>query len=88
MESNGHQNYQNWDILMGYYPRKDGSWVKANNGVYDIDDIIQGKFDPENLWLIIRMAEKREYKSIFEKIRDTEANDTISNANMGNESID
>lgn len=62
--------------------------IEANNGVSDIDDIIQGKFDPENLWLIIRMADKKEYKSIFEKIRENEANDTINNANMGDESHD
>ena len=23
---------------MGYYPRKDGSWVKATNGVYELND--------------------------------------------------
>ena len=38
IQSNGHQNYQNWDIQMGYYPRKDGSWVKATNGVYELND--------------------------------------------------
>ena len=62
--------------------------IEANNGVSDIDDIIQGKFDPENLWLIIRMADKKEYNSIFEKIRKNETNDTINNANMGDESQD
>jgi L-alanine-DL-glutamate epimerase-like enolase superfamily enzyme len=38
VESNGHQNYKNWDTMMGYHPRKDGAWVKANNGVYELND--------------------------------------------------
>lgn len=38
IESNGHQNYKNWDTMMGYHPRKDGAWVKANNGVYELND--------------------------------------------------
>jgi hypothetical protein len=40
--------------------------IEAGNGVSDIDDIIEGRFDPENLWLIIRMSDKKEYKAIFE----------------------
>lgn len=38
VESNGHQNYKNWDKMMSYHPRKDGSWVKATNGVYELSD--------------------------------------------------
>ena len=37
IESNGHQNYRNWGRMMGYHPQKDGSWVKAKNGVYRLD---------------------------------------------------
>jgi hypothetical protein len=62
--------------------------IEAGNGVSDIDDIIDGKFDPENLWLIIRMTDKKEYKLIFEKIRNSESSDTIWNINIGNESED
>lgn len=62
--------------------------IEAGNGVSDIDDIIEGKFDPENLWLIIRMSDKKEYKAIFEKIRNSESSDTIWNVNIGNESDD
>ena len=36
MESNGHQNYKNWDIMMGYHPRKDAPWVKVDKGVYNL----------------------------------------------------
>lgn len=38
IESNGHQNYKNWDTMMSYHPRKEGSWVKAKNGVYELND--------------------------------------------------
>ena len=36
LESNGHQNYKNWNTMMSYHPRKDAPWVKVNNGVYDL----------------------------------------------------
>jgi hypothetical protein len=62
--------------------------IEAGDGVSDIDDIIEGKFDPENLWLILRMSDKKEYKSIFEEIRNSESSDTIWNVNIGNESDD
>jgi hypothetical protein len=38
IESNGHQNYKNWETMLGYHPRKDGNWVKAKNGVYELDE--------------------------------------------------
>ena len=48
--SNGPQNYKNWDILMAYHPRKDGAWMKATNGVYELNDefykSMGGIFDP------------------------------------------
>lgn len=62
--------------------------IEAGNGVSDIDDIIEGRFDSANLWLIIRMSDEKKYKSIFEKIRDSESSDTIWNVNIGNESED
>jgi L-alanine-DL-glutamate epimerase-like enolase superfamily enzyme len=50
LESNGHQNYKNWNTMMNYHPRKDGHWVKVNNGVYELDrEFYQtggGIFDP------------------------------------------
>jgi len=50
MESNGHQNYRNWDTMMGYNPKKDAQWVKAKNGVYELNDEFYktggGIFDP------------------------------------------
>jgi L-alanine-DL-glutamate epimerase-like enolase superfamily enzyme len=50
MESNGHQNYKNWDTMMSYHPRKDASWIKVKNGVYELSDEFYntggGIFDP------------------------------------------
>jgi len=50
IESNGHQNYKNWDTMMSYHPRKEGSWVKAKSGVYELNDEFYkssgGIFDP------------------------------------------
>lgn len=50
LESNGHQNYRNWDTMLGYHPRKDSPWVKARNGIYHLNDDFYktggGIFDP------------------------------------------
>lgn len=50
IESNGHQNYRNWDTMLSYHPRGEGSWVKAKNGVYELNDEFfktgGGIFDP------------------------------------------
>lgn len=50
IESNGHQNYKNWDTMMSYHPRQNANWVKAKNGVYELgDDFYKtggGIFDP------------------------------------------
>ncbi|MCU0462117.1 MAG: twin-arginine translocation signal domain-containing protein [Bacteroidales bacterium] len=50
VESNGHQNYQNWDRMMEYHPRRNAPWVKVNDGVYELGkDFYKtggGIFDP------------------------------------------
>jgi L-alanine-DL-glutamate epimerase-like enolase superfamily enzyme len=50
IESNGHQNYKNWEAMMSYHPRKDGAWVRATKGVYELNaEFYQtggGIFDP------------------------------------------
>jgi L-alanine-DL-glutamate epimerase-like enolase superfamily enzyme len=38
VESNGHQNYRNWETMMSYHPRKDAGWVHVNKGVYEFGD--------------------------------------------------
>jgi L-alanine-DL-glutamate epimerase-like enolase superfamily enzyme len=37
LESNGHQNYSNWEVMMNYHPCKEAPWVKANKGIYDLN---------------------------------------------------
>lgn len=50
VESNGHQNYRNWNTMLGYHPRKDATWVHVNKGVYELNDEFYrtggGIFDP------------------------------------------
>jgi L-alanine-DL-glutamate epimerase-like enolase superfamily enzyme len=50
VESNGHQNYKNWSLMMDYHPLKDASWVHVNKGVYNLSDEFYesggGIFDP------------------------------------------
>lgn len=50
LESNGHQNYKNWEVMKGYHPRRDGSWVDVRKGVYELGDEFYksggGIFDP------------------------------------------
>ncbi|MEI7830742.1 MAG: enolase C-terminal domain-like protein [Prolixibacteraceae bacterium] len=50
VESNGHQNYKNWETMMSYHPRKDGAWVRATKGVYELNEEFYrtggGIFDP------------------------------------------
>jgi hypothetical protein len=50
LESNGHQNYKNWNIMMDYHPRKDAPWVNVKQGVYVLNSEFYntggGIFDP------------------------------------------
>jgi len=50
VESNGHQNYKNWNTMMSYHPQKNAPWVKVNHGVYELNDDFYknggGIFDP------------------------------------------
>lgn len=50
VESNGHQNYLNWNTMMTYHPRKDAPWVPVKKGVYELNDEFYrtggGIFDP------------------------------------------
>jgi len=38
LESNGHQNYRDWDRLRGYHSRPGGSWVEAKDGLFLTND--------------------------------------------------
>jgi len=50
VESNGHQNYSNWNSMLDYHPRKDAPWVHVNKGVYELNNEFYtsggGIFDP------------------------------------------
>lgn len=37
VESNGHQNYVNWDEMKKYYPSNGESWVDVRNGFYSLE---------------------------------------------------
>jgi hypothetical protein len=37
LESNGRQNYKNWQTMEGYHPYSDAGWSKANHGVFNLD---------------------------------------------------
>ncbi len=38
LETNGHQNYKNWEIMRGYDPCKDSPWAYTKKGVFELDD--------------------------------------------------
>ena len=38
LETNGHQNYKNWETMRTYHPNKDAPWAKTNKGVFELDD--------------------------------------------------
>jgi len=50
LESNGHQNYVNWDKMLGYNPTSGASWAKTVNGVFHLNqdyyDRSGGIFEP------------------------------------------
>jgi L-alanine-DL-glutamate epimerase-like enolase superfamily enzyme len=38
LETNGHQNYRNWETMVGYHPFPDAAWRKTTKGVFNLDD--------------------------------------------------
>lgn len=38
LENNGRQNYRDWERMMSYYPAADGSWVRAQDGLFNLTD--------------------------------------------------
>ena len=37
-ESNGAQNYKNWDLMKTYHPMCGAKYTEQNNGIYNLDD--------------------------------------------------
>jgi len=35
-ETNGHQNYRNWDKMMTYHPKASAEWTRTRDGIYPI----------------------------------------------------
>jgi len=52
LETNGHQNYSNWDTMVSYHPYPDAGWRKTKKGVFNLDsdyyDKSGGIFTPSN----------------------------------------
>lgn len=38
LETNGHQNYRNWEMMRSYHPCRDAPWAQTKNGVFELDD--------------------------------------------------
>lgn len=38
VESNGHQNYSNWDEMLTYNPTADCSWAKVDQGTFNLNE--------------------------------------------------
>ncbi len=43
LESNGHQNYVNWNDLVSYCPIPDGSWIESKDGLYHLNSDFYSK---------------------------------------------
>ena len=38
LETNGHQNYKNWETMRSYHPDKDASWTQTKAGVFELNE--------------------------------------------------
>ncbi|MBN1291603.1 MAG: L-alanine-DL-glutamate epimerase [Candidatus Latescibacteria bacterium] len=38
VETNGHQNYKNWDTMLKYHPCYNAPWTKTIDGVFNLDE--------------------------------------------------
>ena len=37
LESNGHQNYKNWQQMLDQHPMAGASWIEPENGIFNLD---------------------------------------------------
>jgi L-alanine-DL-glutamate epimerase-like enolase superfamily enzyme len=38
VETNGHQNYKNWNTMRSYHPQPDAVWANTQKGVFELND--------------------------------------------------
>ena len=38
VETNGHQNYRNWELMRSYHPRRGSPWTDITGGLFHLDD--------------------------------------------------
>lgn len=62
--------------------------IEASSQPENIDSILEGNFDFNNIWLVLRMKNNSSYRSIFEKIGKKEKSDQFEDFNAGYESED
>jgi hypothetical protein len=43
LETNGHQNYKNWNVMESYHPYATAGWRKTVDGVFNTDDDFYNK---------------------------------------------
>lgn len=43
VESNGHQNYRNWDLMKSYHPCSGADWAEPQDGIYHLDEDFYAK---------------------------------------------
>jgi L-alanine-DL-glutamate epimerase-like enolase superfamily enzyme len=38
LETNGHQNYRNWEAMRAHHPSPDAAWARTRAGVFELDE--------------------------------------------------
>ncbi|MFW6277198.1 MAG: enolase C-terminal domain-like protein [Prolixibacteraceae bacterium] len=60
LETNGHQNYKNWEEMESYHPFTDAEWRKTKDGVFELGDDFYAKSGGI-------LEESNHYQKMFEK---------------------
>ena len=60
LETNGHQNYKNWDEMEAYHPFAKAEWRKTKGGVFELDDDYYSKSGGV-------LTDSNHYTNMFEK---------------------
>jgi hypothetical protein len=62
VETNGHQNYKNWERMEKYHPYSNADWRKTKNGVFELGTDFYLKSGEV-------LEESTHYTKMFEKFR-------------------